>query len=1044
MKDHQVNETEIPLHEILEGMKINTYNNFHNYSASTISKEYLKLRAVLFKILQKITMKMYFKSQTFFLSIYYLDILFMKKKKININLYKLGLACLCLSAKYCENDPIVPQLQYFIKIYNNVMGYKNIISMSDLLYTEVLVCKMLNYKLNYYSVYDFNTFFFCHGIFKLEQIKDIENEFKNNFLPNNNDFAINKSFIKNILGKIYKVTRNYLDIVINKYNIIFKYNPIYITILILKKSMEEILGDEFSKNYITNKNNKEKEKDVEIFIKKNSTYFRDIMKDFYKIDYESNEQYKELLMEDEIKKLLFKEKDKKDDKKDENQNNNNNKKNIKNNRNDIGIEDNNKIFNSSAANGFYKRLKIPINDDINNTKKIKNTINQRNANTIIDDIDSNLNINEFRKTQIKTNGKINNNCNKIHISRINTYNAIETHKKTESNDYKKTSTKIKTESNSPNSINPLNYKKFKKKQRINTNKEKTNQYIYIDEGNILNNSKEIKKPYFKKLICLNNNKDIFNSIISSIKSSTATNFYNSKDNSLLPSNTQTGTTQINNSKNFLTFDNSNINNNNNYERNHKNNDENYINSYISSFHRRMKLMNQQNKKKLINTSIGERYRRKIKTNLYGINNIIKVRERDISPVTKNDKSLINENNININTEGYENIKSSTCDNFYPSKLKKISVNLNKDSNMKKQNNELNTEHIPLLQSNRHIFEFNSSSKEINKIFPKSIIDEHKISGCNTSRNDNGKGKLYVNILNEKNKSKQYKKVNYNKIQKKFLLDNINNKNKKKTNNNISLNITKNNNENNKKSIVGKTKNISINIHNNNKPLTKRMSFKNNENKNATEGPLTSRVGQSMIKDQDNFQSSLYKIIKKTKDLFTKNKKEKEDINTNFNNLVKKSQKTFGNNNFYRSQQDFYKNKNNNKDKNSKNKSDIKIKENSYTKNVINKTKAIKDKINYNDKKNNSTIIINNNINISIRNNNKNVKISKLKLNNVIVNSRSNYNINNYNTQRNINNYKKGIINMNNMNNSNNNSRKNINDLNHKLLFNKKIINKNKK
>jgi hypothetical protein len=78
------------------------------------------------------------------------------------------------------------------------------------------------------------------------------------------------------------------------------------------------------------------------------------MKDFYKIDYESNEQYKELLMEDEIKKLLFKEKDKKDDKKDENQNNNNNnnKKNINNNRNDIGIEDNKKIFNSSAANGF--------------------------------------------------------------------------------------------------------------------------------------------------------------------------------------------------------------------------------------------------------------------------------------------------------------------------------------------------------------------------------------------------------------------------------------------------------------------------------------------------------------------------------------------------------------------------------------------------------------------------------------------------------------------------------------------------------------------
>ena len=1090
MKEHRQNETEMPLQEVLSRMKNNTYANFQNFSLSSINKDYLKLRPVIFKILQKITMKMGFKSQTFFLSIYYLDILFMKKKKININIYKLALAALCLSAKYCENDPIVPQFQYFIKIYNNVMGYKNIISMSDLLFTEVVVCKLLDYKLNYFSIYDFNTFFFCHGILKLEQIKDIENEFKKNYCPKNKEFTINKLFIKNILGKIYKITRNYLDIVVNKYNIIFRYNPIFITIYVLRKCVEEILGDEFKKNCIIS-NNEQKEKEKQKFIKKNSNYFRDIMKDFYKIDYESNEQYQELMIDDEMKKI-FKEKDRKPKKKDENENekNNNNNNgdknnvnNINNNTNDISNDENNKIFNSSAANGFYKRLKIPINDDINNTKNIKNTINpinvintniNTNTTTNIDDINSNFNINEFKKSQLIINkDKKNYFLNKIPISRINTYNSIDTHilttlnshNKTDIKDYTNENTEIKTGSNSPNINTSSDYKKIKKRPKINTMNEKSNNYIFINDGNedsILNNTndtKKYKKPYLKKLICLNNNKDIFNSIMNSIKSSTVTNFYNSK-NTLPSANKQSESTFISHSKNLLTVDNYNINKNkSNFDRNDNNNDNNIF-SYLSSFQRRTKFMNQQNKKKFINTSIGERYKRKIKSNLY-CNNNIKERARDISPLIKNDKSILNDNNININTERYDDVKSSTCDNFYPRKLPKISVNLNnREKNLQKIENinkELHTGGLPLLISNKHNVEFKNSSKEVNKKFKKNAIDEHKLNGFVTTRNNNEKDKLYVNIMNDKNKAKQFKKINYNKIQKKYLIDNNNTKNKKSTfnNKNASLNLNRNNN---KKSAVEKNKNISINVHNiTNKPVTKKISFKNNNDinkssNNITEGPLTSRIGQQMIRDQiqDNFHSSLYKIIKNTKNLFTKNKKEKEETNANSNynnNLENKAKKINGNNNFYKSQQNFYKNKSNNRDNNTKNTNtntnDIKIKENSYAKNAINKTKAIKDKANYNDKKNNSTIIINNNININIGNNDKNVKMSQFHLNNVIVNSHSNYNINNNNnlTQRNMNNKKSNNINM---NNSNNNSKRNINYLNQKLPFNKKIINKNKK
>ena len=37
-----------------------------------------------------------------------------------MNLNILGLSSLVLAAKFCENDPIVPHLQYFIKIFNKV------------------------------------------------------------------------------------------------------------------------------------------------------------------------------------------------------------------------------------------------------------------------------------------------------------------------------------------------------------------------------------------------------------------------------------------------------------------------------------------------------------------------------------------------------------------------------------------------------------------------------------------------------------------------------------------------------------------------------------------------------------------------------------------------------------------------------------------------------------------------------------------------------------------------------------------------------------
>ena len=171
--DQNNQEAEINPKQIFELMKKNIFDNYFNYSYISINKDYLSSRKSLFNILHKITIKMGFKSQTFFLCAHYLDIIFTKKRRINGNLNTLGLACLCLSAKYCENDPIVPHLQYFIRVYSHIVGHKNNISMSDLKRSEVLVLKILNYKLNYFTIYDFNSFLFGHGILKIEQLKDI-------------------------------------------------------------------------------------------------------------------------------------------------------------------------------------------------------------------------------------------------------------------------------------------------------------------------------------------------------------------------------------------------------------------------------------------------------------------------------------------------------------------------------------------------------------------------------------------------------------------------------------------------------------------------------------------------------------------------------------------------------------------------------------------------------------------------------------------------------------------------------------------------------
>ena len=442
-----------------------------------------------------------------------------------------------------------------------------------------------------------------------------------------------------------------------------------------------------------------------------------------------------------------------------------------------------------------------------------------------------------------------------------------------------------------------------------------------------------------------------------------------------------------------------------------------------------------------------RFKKKIKSKIMTNNN--NNNNNNISQEIQKVYSITTKDNSGKNME---NKKSITSENFYP----KISVNTKGASDMKNINinQEIKAKRLSYILGKKN-YELNNTLKEINKAFKMNFIEENNKYRCNTSRlyetqnnkeikeiKDN-KDNNHINV-NMTNKNNKFKKFDMNKIKNRILSGNKNN-----NNNNFAINVNKN------KIISEKTKklekikinfnsnlnNISninniTNISNNN--VRERFPFKNSINNNSVNninnGSLTTREFKQKKSDllQDN-TSSIYKIIKKTKNLISKNINDSDISNS------KKESKNLGNKNFYKSQQNFYKKK----DKINYISCNDVIQENTYIKSEINFNKG---KINnYPGKKHSSTIIINNNININISNKTKNIKIPQLNLKNAILNTKANYKLDNkYNSQR-MPNSKNSNSNMgNNHINFNNSNKKGLNNIFSKLPFNKKVNDRVKK
>ena len=735
---------EVNPQEIFKKMKSDFYK-MNPYEFPLINKEYFKRRNNLINFNHKISKKLGFKSQTFFLSIYYLDLIFLQNKNLLIpNFFLLSISCLIVAAKYCENDPNVPPLQTFIKIYNKYNIHS--IGMKELLKMEVKILKYLNYNIHYITVYDFNLFFFNHGIIKKQQIKDIlnNNTNYNKNMGNNNksdissneelDFVFDDGFyIKKILEKIYKKSRYFLDLIISNENICFKYDSLLISICIMKKSIEEVILKEYKlkyKDFFLNKRQ---------IMKKNNEYFKEIMNDFYKIDFESYDKYNEFIRDNNVINIFLRqEKEKKD------LNNKNKKEKLKNNLyNFIKVSNYNNINEKKSNNNNYNfniknksvinlnnsmeqpkekvikpNLTLFHNYTIKNNNQKENGKNEINSNSFVENkrnrytfiqLKNNLKKDlSLRKKRCSDNFRINNlkslckltscantiqNIKEININSDEDNNNIY-FIKNNSKENKKFFSKEKNQSQSNNIINifkaknklypSLDKKKELKLENIESNKMKYNKVIITDnfhskeKNKIKNNKILIDQEHFDT-----NRKPYFKKVIHNYEpmNKKIINKNNIKINIYNILNTSNDINEINEiekKKNFLT-----INNDNNYYSTRKQNKFEIMQKRMDEINKINKIKKMYNFKKLdINI--------KNKLNKNNINNSGEKKVINISPKSISKSKEINYINIINNTNDNEinmiQNKVSTLDNQSSYFKKKIFNSLNK--NNKKINNNV--------------------------------------------------------------------------------------------------------------------------------------------------------------------------------------------------------------------------------------------------------------------------------------------------------------------------------------------------------------------
>ena len=217
------------------------------------NKLYFENRKKIKNLIKNINTCLDNNSSTFFLTLFYMDLIFenysideILKENLSIfdlpidnnytlnNYVLLSLACLVIASKFNEKDPHVPDLNSFLRLYNQYTKFYFIFSLNELMRAEVNVLKILKYKLNYYSLYQFITFFFSNGILFEKNMKDSDLMRKYKYSE------------KRVLEKIYVKSREILDLILDDYEQyyhLFNGPDNYVTAIeILIWSIENILN----------------------------------------------------------------------------------------------------------------------------------------------------------------------------------------------------------------------------------------------------------------------------------------------------------------------------------------------------------------------------------------------------------------------------------------------------------------------------------------------------------------------------------------------------------------------------------------------------------------------------------------------------------------------------------------------------------------------------------------------------------------------------------------------------------------------------------
>ena len=226
--------------------------------SSLKNKIYFNRRKQLKSLMKSINSYIDFNSQTYFLALYYMDLIFTHKdlEKIffshfslwhqypiqNIDLQMsnyvlLSLACLIIAAKFNENDSNIPTMSSFLRLLYEFSKKKYIFSLDNLFLAEVVVLKILKYKLNYYTIYHYLIFFFTHGIVLKKTIERSK--------------IYKKISERKILEKVYIKVREIFDEIIESekyYEYYFGQKNYEIVVLILLWCTEHILGEEIKDN----------------------------------------------------------------------------------------------------------------------------------------------------------------------------------------------------------------------------------------------------------------------------------------------------------------------------------------------------------------------------------------------------------------------------------------------------------------------------------------------------------------------------------------------------------------------------------------------------------------------------------------------------------------------------------------------------------------------------------------------------------------------------------------------------------------------------